>query len=146
MAVVGGIVVLGVVGVGAMLALKPHPSPPPLKSAPAALAAPAARPAAPAGSDPIAVAVKAAAPLAGAWAPQGLSCGSPVTIAVKDGAVSMTVAGSTATSTIGPSPAPGVTVARGEDGGTYTYRLGVDRTLSMVDAGGQTTTMTRCAG
>jgi hypothetical protein len=36
--------------------------------------------------------------------------------------------------------------ARGEDGGKYTYSLGQDNSLSMVDPTNQTMKMTKCAG
>jgi hypothetical protein len=101
---------------------------------------------APAAGDPKAAAVKAASAIAGNWAPQGLSCDSPIVIAIKDGGVSMTVAGSTSTAAIEPSSEAGVTNARAEDGGKYVYKLGQDNTLSMVDPGQQTMKMSKCAG
>jgi hypothetical protein len=100
----------------------------------------------PAAVDPTAAAVKAAAPIGGKWAAQGLSCDAPIVIAVTSGAISMTVAGSTSTATIEPSPTPGVINARGEDGGKYTYSLGQDGSLSMVDPTNQAMKMTKCAG
>jgi hypothetical protein len=90
--------------------------------------------------------VKAAAPVAGKWSPPGLGCDAPVVIAVTNGAISMTVAGSTSTSTIEPSPTPGVINARGEDGGKYVYTLAPDGTLSMLDPTNQTMKLTKCAG
>ncbi|HZC16114.1 MAG TPA: hypothetical protein VE309_05085, partial [Caulobacteraceae bacterium] len=95
--------------------------------------------------DPTAAAVTAAAPLAGKWALQGLSCDSPIVIAIQNGAVSMTVSGTTSTASIQPSPIAGVTNAKGGDG-AYVYKLGQDGTLSMVDPTNQTTKMTKCAG
>ena len=90
--------------------------------------------------------MKAAAPIAGKWAAQGLTCDSPIVIAITNGGVSMTVAGATSTAAIEPSSAPGVINARGEDGGKYTYSLGQDNSLSMVDPTNQTMKMTKCAG
>jgi hypothetical protein len=120
------------------------PSPAP---APSSVAATSPAPAtASAAADPKAAAVKAATAIAGNWAPQGLSCDSPIVIAVKDGGVSMTVAGSTSTAAIEASPEPGVINAKAEDGGKYVYKLGQDKTLSMVDPGQQTMKMSKCAG
>ena len=113
---------------------------------PAATVAPAAATSTPAAADPTAAAVKAAAPLAGKWAPPGLGCDAPIVIAVASGAVSMTVAGSTSTATIEPSPTQGVINARGEDGGKYTYTLAPDGSLSMVDPTNQPTKLTKCPG
>jgi hypothetical protein len=148
-AVVGVVVVVGVIAFGALLVLGHHPrasAKPALSAASIASAAAPASVAAPPSVDPTAAAVKAAGALVGNWAPQGLTCDNPITIAVKDGAVSMTVGGSTSKSTIEASPGAGVTDAKGEDGGKYTYTLGQDQTLSMVDPSGQTMKMTKCAG
>ena len=148
--VVGLVIVVGVIAFGALLVLGHHPRAPAKPAlASAASAASAAAPAsvaAPPSVDPTAAAVKAAGALVGNWAPQGLTCDSPITIAVKDGAVSMTVGGATSKSTIEASPGAGVTDAKGEDGGKYSYTLGQDQTLSMVDPSGQTMKMTKCAG
>jgi hypothetical protein len=57
----------------------------------------------------------------------------------------MTVAGTTSTATIQPSPVAGVTNAKGSDG-DYVYKLGTDGSLSMVDPTNQTMKMTKCAG
>ncbi|HEX4198414.1 MAG TPA: TIR domain-containing protein [Caulobacteraceae bacterium] len=150
--IIGAVVVLGLIAAGAMFALKPHPKPAGGPAGPAVATTQTASPAAgapkgaPAAVDPTAAAVAAAAPLAGKWALQGLTCDSPVVIAVQNGAVSMTVAGTTSTTTIQPSPVAGVTNAKGEDGGAYLYKLGADGSLSMTDPNNQTTKMTKCAG
>jgi hypothetical protein len=147
------VLVLALLAGGGWYVLKGmHPKPPvqPASSSIAAVA-PTASPASaptntPAAVDPTAAAVKAAGPIAGKWAAQGLSCDAPIVIAVASGAISMTVAGSTSTATIEPSPTPGVINARGEDGGKYTYSLGQDGSLSMVDPTNQSMKMTKCAG
>ena len=148
-----GVLVLALLAGGGWYVLKGmHPKPPvqPASSSIAAVA-PTASPASaptntPAAVDPTAAAVKAAGPIGGKWAAQGLSCDAPIVIAVASGAISMTVAGSTSTATIEPSPTPGVINARGEDGGKYTYSLGQDGSLSMVDPTNQSMKMTKCAG
>jgi hypothetical protein len=148
-----GVLVLALLAGGGWYVLKGmHPKPPvqPASSS-IAVVAPTASPASaptntPAAVDPTAAAVKAAGPIGGKWAAQGLSCDAPIVIAVASGAISMTVAGSTSTATIEPSPTPGVINARGEDGGKYTYSLGQDGSLSMVDPTNQSMKMTKCAG
>jgi hypothetical protein len=146
------VLVLALLAGGGWFMMNQHHNPPvqPASSAVAAVA-PTASPASaptntPAAVDPTAAAVKAAAPIAGKWAAQGLSCDAPIVIAVTSGAISMTVAGSTSTATIEPSPTPGVINARGEDGGKYTYSLGQDGSLAMVDPTNQSMKMTKCAG
>jgi shikimate kinase len=120
-----------------------HPAPAGRAAAPAAASKSASGPTP---ADPTAMAVKAAAAIAGKWAPQGLGCDSPIVIAIKGGAISMTVAGaSPSTATIGPSPDHGVINATAEDGGKYVYKLDQDNTLSMVDPSRQTMKMTKCA-
>ena len=153
--ILGGLVLvllLGAAGAG-YLYLSKHPKPPvamPVatnantKGAPGpASVKPAAGPVA---VDPTAAAVTAAGALAGKWAPQGLSCDSPIVIAVTNGAVAMTLAGSTSTTKIGPSPTAGVINAATDDGGKYTYTLGPGGSLSMVDPTGQNTKMSKCPG
>lgn len=152
--IIGAVVVLGLIAAGAMFALKPHPKPAggPASSAAVAATTPMTSPAAgapkaaPAAVDPTAAAVTAAAPLAGKWALQGLGCDSPVVVAIQNGAVSMTTAGTTSTATIQPSPTPGVTNAKGEEGNNYVYTLGADGSLSVTGPNNQTTKMTKCAG
>jgi hypothetical protein len=146
-----GVLVLALLAGAGWFVLKPHPKPAaPAASSSLAVATPAASTPGPAVTtptvDPTAAAVKAAAPIAGNWAAQGLSCDSPIVIAVTNGAVSMTVAGTTSTAAIEPSSTSGVINARGEDGGKYTYSLGQDNSLSMVDPTNQTMKMTKCAG
>ncbi len=147
-----GVLVLALLAGGGWFMMNQHHNPPvqPASSSIAAVT-PSGPPAAgatntPAAVDPTAAAVKAAAPMAGKWAAQGLSCDAPIMIAVTNGAISMTVAGSTSTATIEPSPAFGVINARGEDGGKYTYSLAQDGSLSMVDPTNQPMKMTKCAG
>jgi len=140
--VFGGAAVILSAGVGAaVISMMHHPAPAgAAKTAAAPAAAPASAPA-----DPTATAVQAATAIAGKWALQGLSCDSPIVIAVKGGAVSMAVAGaSPSTATIGPSPEPGVINATAEDGGKYVYKLGQDNSLSMVDPSHQTMKMVKC--
>lgn len=139
--ILGGAAVVLSAGVGAaVISMLHHPAPAgatKTATAPASTAAP---------TDPTAKAVKAAMAIAGKWAPQGLSCDTPIVIAVTGGAVSMTVAGaSPSTATIGPSPEPGVINATAEDGGKYVYKLGQDNSLSMVDPTHQTMKMAKCA-
>lgn len=148
-----GVLVLALIASGGWYLMNlQHPKPPaPPESTSVATRAPAGRPAAaptnaPAPVAATAAAVVAAAPMAGKWAPQGLSCDSPILIAIANGAVSMTVAGSTSTATIEPSPKSGVINALGPEGGKYAFSLGQDSSLSMVDPTNQTTKMTKCAG
>jgi hypothetical protein len=147
-----GVLVLALLGGGVWYLMNQHHNPPvPVPTSSVAAAAPTASPAAapantPVAVDPTAAAVKAAAPMAGKWSPPGLGCDAPVVISVTSGAISMTVAGSTSTSTIEPSPTPGVINARGEDGGKYVYTLAPDGSLSMLDPTNQTMKMTKCAG
>jgi hypothetical protein len=135
------------VAVAAVAFLMGHhngPSPTPVAaSGPAGGAAPKTATTA---ADPKAAAVTAAAEIAGKWAAQGLSCDSPIVIVIKDGGVSMTVAGSVSTAAIEPSDQPGVVNATAEDGGKYVYKLGQDKSLSMVDPSQNTMKMTKCAG
>ncbi len=142
------VVLAGAVEIGAFV-LNRHSSSAAKSAAPEAPAASAAvepMAADPTAADPTTAAVKAAAVLAGNWTPQGLSCDSPIAIAVQNGAVSMTMPGTTSTAAIEPSSAAGVINARGEDGGKYSYSLGQDNVLSMVDPSNQTQKMTKCAG
>jgi hypothetical protein len=146
-----GVLVLALLAGAGWYMLRPHPKPvAPAASSSLAVATPAASTPGPAVTtptvDPTAAAVKAAAPIAGKWAAAGLSCDSPIVIAITNGAVSMTVAGTTSTAAIEPGSTPGVINARGEDGGKYTYSLGEDNSLSMVDPTNQTMKMTKCAG
>jgi hypothetical protein len=129
------------VGAGVILMMLPHkhPGATPAVSTPAG-GAPAAA------GDPKAAAVTAANRIAGKWAPQGLTCDTPIIIAIKNGGVSMNVAGTTSTAAIDPSPKPGVVDATAEDGGKYVYTLGQDNSLSMADPSHQTMKMTKCAG
>jgi hypothetical protein len=142
--ILGGAAVILSAGVGAaVISMLHHPVP---AGAAKTAIAPAAAVSAAAPADPTAKAVKAAMAIAGKWAPQGLSCDTPVVIAVTGGALSMTVAGaSPSTATIGPSPEPGVINATAEDGGKYVYKLGQDNSLSMVDPTHQTMKMAKCA-
>jgi hypothetical protein len=147
--VVGGVVVLGAVAFAALVVLGHHPRPPAQLASSSTSNAPAATPgsvAAPPSANPTAAAVQAAGVIAGKWAPQGLGCDNPVTIAVQAGAVSMTVAGTTSTTTIGPSPGPNIIATKADDGGKYTYTLAADQTLTMVDPSGAPMKMTKCAG
>jgi hypothetical protein len=130
------------VGAGVILMMLPHkhPGATPATSTPATGSAPAVA------GDPKAAAVTAANRIAGKWAPQGLTCDSPIIIAIKDGGVSMNVAGTTSTAAIEPSPKPDVVNATAEDGGKYVYTLGQDNSLSMADPSHQTMKMTKCAG
>ena len=147
-----GVVVLAILASAGWFMMNRHPGPPVASASSAVVAsAPAASPAsapasAPPAASPTAQAVQAAAPIAGKWAPAGLSCDSPIVIAITNGAVSMTVAGATSTATIEPSTSAGVVNARGEDGGKTTYSLGTDGSLSMVDPTNQTMKMTKCPG
>jgi hypothetical protein len=75
-----------------------------------------------------------------------LGCGSPIVIAIKDGAVAMSVAGTTSTAAIQASPAPGEIDATADDGGKYVYKLGHDNSLSMTGPGDQSMKLTKCAG
>jgi hypothetical protein len=132
------------VGAGVILMMLPHkhPGATPAASTPATAGSTAA-----AGSaDPKAAAVTAANRIAGKWAPQGLTCDTPIIIAIKNGGVSMNVAGTTSTAAIDPSPKPEVVNATAEDGGKYVYTLGQDNSLSMADPSHQTMKMTKCAG
>lgn len=95
--------------------------------------------------DPTAAAVQAASALAGAWAPQGLTCAKPVTLAVKDGALLMKVSGETSTTTIDPSPNAGEIDAHDSDGGKYNYKLD-QNALSVVGPSGPIMKMTKCTG
>ena len=156
----GRIVIFAVVGVAVLAILagagwfmmNRHPKPPVASASSAVVAsasvtAPASAPAnAPPAASPTAQAVQAAAPIAGKWAPAGLGCDSPIVISVTNGAVAMTMGGTTSTATIEPVTAPGVVNARGEDGGKTTYSVGADGSLSMVDPTNQTTKMTKCPG
>ena len=149
--VVGGVIVLGVIAFGALVVLGHHPHPPAQLASSSASHVSTATPAptsvaAPPTANPTAAAVQAAGAIVGKWAPPGLGCDNPVTIAVQNGAVSMTVAGTTSTTTIEPSSGPGVVVAKGDDGGKYTYTLAADQSLTMVDPSGQPMKMTKCAG
>jgi hypothetical protein len=130
------------VGAGVILMMLPHkhPGATPATSTPATGSAPAVA------GDPKAAAVTEANRIAGKWAPQGLTCDSPIIIAIKDGGVSMNVAGTTSTAAIEPSPKPDVVNATAEDGGKYVYTLGQDNSLSMADPSHQTMKMTKCAG
>ena len=142
----GGAAVILSAGIGAaVITMLNHPAAnTPAKTA-AAPAATKPASAAPTG-DPKAAAVKAAAAIVGKWAPQGLSCDTPVVISVANGAVSMSVAGaSPSTAAIGPSPDAGVINATAEDGGKYVYKLDKDNSLSMIDPNNQTMKMTKCA-
>lgn len=133
------------VGAGVILMMLPHKHP----GANPAVSAPATAGSAPAAAgpaDPKAAAVTAANRIAGKWAPQGLTCDSPIIIAIKDGGVSMNVAGTTSTAAIEPSAKPDVVSATAEDGGKYVYTLGQDNSLSMADPSHQTMKMTKCAG
>jgi hypothetical protein len=133
------------VGAGVILMMLPHkhPGATPAVSTPTTAGSEATA----AGSaDPKAAAVTAANRIAGKWAPQGLSCDSPIIIAIKDGGVSMNMAGTTSTAAIEPSAKAGVVNATAEDGGKYVYTLGQDNSLSMADPSHQTTKMTKCAG
>jgi hypothetical protein len=133
------------VGAGVILMMLPHKHP----GATYAASTPATAGSAPASagsSDPKAAAVTAANRIAGKWAPQGLTCDTPIIIAIKNGGVSMNVAGTTSTAAIDPSPKPGVVDATAEDGGKYVYTLGQDNSLSMADPSHQTMKMTKCAG
>jgi hypothetical protein len=67
-------------------------------------------------------------------------------IAIKDGAVAMSVAGTTSTAAIQASPAPGEIDATADDGGKYVYKLGDDNSLSMTGPGDQSMKLTKCAG
>lgn len=142
----GAAVVLSAgVGAGVILMMLPHKH----AGATPGVSTPAisgSKPAAAGSSDPKATAVTAAMAIAGKWAPQGLSCDSPVVIVIKNGGVSMDVAGTTSTAAIEPSPKPGVVNATAEDGGKYVYTLGQDNSLSMADPSHQTMKMTKCAG
>jgi len=128
------------VGAGVILMMLPHKHPG------ATPAGATTAPAATAPGDPKAAAVTAANRIAGKWAPPGLGCDSPIIIAIKDGGVSMNVAGTTSTAAIEPSPKPDVVTATAEDGGKYVYTLGQDNSLSMADPSHQTMKMTKCAG
>ena len=133
------------VGAGVILMMLPHrhPGATPAASTPATAGS---GPTTAGSADPKAAAVTAANAIAGKWAPQGLNCDSPIIIAIKDGGVSMDVAGTTSTAAIEPSPKPGVVNATAEDGGKYVYTLGQDKSLSMADPSHQTMKMTKCAG
>jgi hypothetical protein len=141
----GAVVVLGLAVAGSML-MGHRTTPAAAPASTPAAAAPAGAAQATAATDPKAAAVKAAQAIAGKWALEGLGCDNPIVIAVKDGAVSMTVGGATSTAAIDSNPAPGVINAVGEKGGSYVYKLGQDKSLSMVDPDHQSTKMSKCAG
>jgi hypothetical protein len=148
--VIGAAAVILAAGAGAGLMLLGHRSSAPATTAPAATSAPAA-PAAkvaasPAPVDAKAEAVKAAAPMAGNWAPEGLTCDTPIVVAIKDGDISMTVQGATSTAAIAASQGAGEVDAVAEKGGKYVYRLIKANSLSMIDPTGQTMTLSRCGG
>ncbi|HEY1560766.1 MAG TPA: TIR domain-containing protein [Caulobacteraceae bacterium] len=134
------VVMAGIAGAGLMMLNQRHATPPPA-AAPAAASTKTS-----ASAEPKAAAVTAAAGLAGNWAPPGLGCGSPIVIAIKDGAVAMSVAGTTSTAAIQASPAPGEIDATADDGGKYVYKLGHDNSLSMTGPGDQSMKLTKCAG
>ena len=138
------VVLAGMAGAGLMLLNQHHETPAAKAAAPKVASAqtPAAAPAEPKAP----AAVTAAAALAGNWAPAGLGCDSPVVIAIKDGAVAMSVAGTTSTAAIQANPAPGEIDATADDGGKYVYKLGHDNSLSMTGPGNQIMKLTKCAG
>jgi hypothetical protein len=143
----GAVVLAGIAGAGLMMLNQHHATPPPAASPAATAPAPeAASTKTSASAEPKAAAVTAAAELAGNWAPPGLGCGSPIVIAIKDGAVAMSVAGTTSTAAIQASPAPGEIDATADDGGKYVYKLGHDNSLSMTGPGDQSMKLTKCAG
>ncbi|HEY1414692.1 MAG TPA: TIR domain-containing protein, partial [Caulobacteraceae bacterium] len=148
--VIGAAAVILAAGAGAGLMLLSHRSSAPATTTPArtpAPAAPAAKVAAsPAPVDAKAEAVKAATPMAGNWAPEGLTCDTPVVVAIKDGNISMNVQGATSTATIEASQGVGEIDAIAEKGGKYVYRLIKANSLSMIDPTGQTMTLSRCGG
>lgn len=135
------VVLAGAAGAGLMLLNQHHQT-----SAATAGAPPAASTETSASADPKAAAVKAAAVLAGNWGPPGLGCDSPIVIAIKDGAVAMSVAGTISNAAIQASPAPGEIDATADDGGKYVYKLGHDKSLSMTGPGDQRMKLTKCAG
>lgn len=137
------VVLAGAAGAGLMM-MNQHPKAP---AAPAPAAAGASAPAkAPAAADPKAAAINAAYAIAGKWAPQGLSCDAPVFIAIKNGDVVMSVAGTNSTAAIQPGPAAGEVDATAENGDKYVYKLGADKSLAMDGPGGQSMKLSKCAG
>jgi hypothetical protein len=143
----GAVVIAAIAGAGMMVMLGQHHAAPPPTAAPApSAAAPSPSAAAASPADPKAAAVIAAAALAGNWAPPGLGCANPIVISIKDGAVAMSVAGTTSTAAIQASPAQGEIDAAADDGGKYVYKIGADNTLSVVSPGAQNMSLTKCPG
>jgi hypothetical protein len=129
-----------VIGVAA-LSVRPTPSPPAMRASASVPSSPV-RVASP---SPSAAAIKSAVALAGAWAPQGLTCADPVTVSIKDGVLWMTVANTASPATIEPGHEAGAIDARTPDGGQYSYRLDQNDTLSVLGPGGLRMRLTRCA-
>lgn len=142
----GAAVVLAGVAGAALMMMNQHPkTAAPAAASPGAAASPA-KAAASAPTDPKAAAINAAYAIAGKWAPQGLGCDAPVLIAIKEGDVVMSVAGTTSTAAIQPGAAAGEVDATAENGDKYVYKLGADKSLAMAGPGGQSMNLTKCAG
>lgn len=110
---------------------------PPTASASHAAAAPAPPPT---GLDP--QTASAAAALAGNWTIQGMDCNDPVTLSVSGDQLSLTLSGKTSVAAILPGATGGTVRTQGAEGeSTYSLR---GATLSVAEAGGAPTRMTRC--
>lgn len=122
-----------------VLAGHPHPTPSPPSSSDSSAAS-----AASGASGRSTASSQAAASLAGNWAPQGLTCDNPITLAVSDGVLSLTSAGKTSTATIESVSDSGEIQAMAADG-LYTYSVDSEG-LSVAGPGGSVMKMTKCAG
>ena len=139
------VVLAGAAGAGLMLLNQHHAPATPPAAAAAAAPAKAAAPA-PAPVDPKAAAIAAAGAIAGKYAPEGLSCDNPVIIAIKDGAVVMSVAGTNSTAAVQPGSAAGEVDAIADNGDKYIYKPGAAGALAMDGPGGQSMKLTKCPG
>jgi hypothetical protein len=139
------VVLAGAAGAGLMLLNQHHAPATPPAAAPAAAPAKAAA-SAPAPVDAKAAAIAAAGAIAGKYAPEGLTCDNPVIIAIKDGAVVMSVAGTNSTAAVQPGAAAGEVNATADNGDKYVYKPGPAGALAMDGPGGQSMKLTKCPG